>query len=196
MERLLTTILDLIVRFDVDFFVFEESTFSHWIREHPLFDLIRQRCTYRAQKTTGASKGHHQYGLASMTADFETGKIRLPYGDEEARQMTDSLADELTNYPDYPRDDQIMALWFGKALLRRLGPRHRGAESSYFEGASPGERTWNRFKRQDGKDREAEVRRQMRQDRDLRRALASAHAERQSALRGEQPEREGATWNG
>jgi hypothetical protein len=56
-------------------------------------------------------------GVASMAGAFARGEIRLPYGDEHARQETDKLLTELRNWrPDVPtkmlKQDRVMALWF------------------------------------------------------------------------------------
>jgi len=59
-------------------------------------------------------------GIQSLAIDFEFGRIRLPYGDVEARGQSLMLKAEATQYPHGRTDDLLMALWMLKWNYRDL----------------------------------------------------------------------------
>jgi hypothetical protein len=107
----------------VDYMIFEESTFSHWLYEDPYFQILRNRVKVVPHFTNAKTKGDPELGIRSLAIEFEKGTIRLPYGDAEAKMMTDSfIEEELFTYPQGRVDDRLDALWFIKSRWRSLRP--------------------------------------------------------------------------
>lgn len=117
--------------FDPTYLIWESSTFSDFLLQSPDFKRdIEGRVKVIRQLTTSSSKGSTEYGLMSLGGDFEFGRIHLPYGDAEARTLTDEFLREAEEYPDGRLDDRLMALWFIKNQARSLRPRHTAAPVS------------------------------------------------------------------
>ena len=108
--------------YDPDYLIIERSTVTNWLIQDPLYEDLRQR-TKVLEHTTGANKGDPELGIASLAADFEAGRIRTPWGDDEGRQMTKLLEDQCLVYGMRRPDDLLMALWFIKWNYRRMRPR-------------------------------------------------------------------------
>lgn len=104
-----------------DYFIFEESGFLAWFRDDPWFLDIQKRTKLLLHKT-GVNKNSMEYGVQSLAGDFEFQRISLPYGNEEARRMTEMLANEALIYPAGDTSDLLMALWFVKFNHRKLAP--------------------------------------------------------------------------
>ena len=107
--------------YSIDYLVFEQSTFSKWFFEDPVWIEFRENFRTIKHKTA-ANKHDAEYGVQSLAGDFEYNRISLPYGDSEGRKMTDLLAKEVIPYPSGDYDDILMALWFIKFNYRRLKP--------------------------------------------------------------------------
>jgi hypothetical protein len=153
LEHFLTTVDTYARKFRVDFLLIEESTFAVWMRESAWWSRIFDRSDaprYLRQTTTSKNKNSVEFGLASLEADFELGRMHLPYGDAEARGMTDLLEEEVTQYePGSGKgglDDILMSLWFIKAQAKRL--KVQRPKSSHFDGtrAQP-HQSWVRAKK-------------------------------------------------
>jgi hypothetical protein len=106
---------------EIDYFVFEQSTFSKWFFEDPLFLEFKDRFRTIKHKTN-VNKNDSLYGIQSLAWDFEDKHISLPYGDPDGKRMTDEFGKEALNYPEYTTDDMLLALWFVKYNWRRLKP--------------------------------------------------------------------------
>jgi hypothetical protein len=119
----------LIDQFRPDYFVFEESGFLAWFRNDPWFHDLENRVGF-IRHHTGANKNHVEYGVQSLAGDFQFERISLPYGDDDARRMTDMLVNEALQYPDGDTYDTLMALWFIKFNYKHLRPR--GKKGSYM----------------------------------------------------------------
>lgn len=111
----------LIAQYRPDYFIFEESGFLAWFRDDPWFVEIKDRVNLILHKT-GANKNSMEYGVQSLAGDFEFQRISLPYGDDDARRMTEMLANEALQYPDGETYDTLMALWFVKFNYKQLRP--------------------------------------------------------------------------
>lgn len=104
------------------YFVFEQNAAQRWFLQDPAMDTIRRRVRVLPH-STGRNKGDPTLGIESLAIDFEFGRIRLPYGDAEAKAMSQYLIDEALTYPQSKTDDVLMALWFMKFNYGRLVPR-------------------------------------------------------------------------
>lgn len=129
--------------YNIDYFILEESTFLKWFQEDPFFEAVKNRCRF-IPHNTGRNKGDAELGLHSLAGDFEFGRVRLPWGDESGRRMSEMLIEELAAYPRGTYD-LAMALWFIKWNQRRLRPL--GFLPDNFDGTKPEARTWNRFRK-------------------------------------------------
>ena len=107
--------------YNIDYLVFEQSTFSKWFFEDPVYQELRENFRTIKHKTA-ANKHDAEYGIQSLAGDFEFNRISLPYGDSEGIKMTDLLGKEALHYPDGDYDDILMALWFIKYNWKRLRP--------------------------------------------------------------------------
>lgn len=118
------------------YFVFEQNAAQRWFLQDPIMDRLRSRLRV-IPHTTARNKGDPLLGVESLSTDFEFGRIRLPYGDAEAKAMSKFFIDEALTYPQGKTDDLLMALWFLKFNFTRLVPFSRGYRDS------PGYRGYN-----------------------------------------------------
>jgi hypothetical protein len=77
--------------------------------------------------STGVNKLDPEFGVRSTADFYRQGKVRLPYGDQDARRSVGQLIHELTTWPDGLTDDLVMSAWF--AL--------RAAQVTYIDPAQP-----------------------------------------------------------
>jgi hypothetical protein len=107
--------------YDLDYLVFEQSTFSKWFFEDPYF--LESKHSFKTVKhKTAINKNDSQYGIQSLASDFEYNRISMPFGDPDGVKMTELLGKEALAYPFGDTDDMMMALWFIKYNYRRLKP--------------------------------------------------------------------------
>lgn len=104
-----------------DYFIFEQVAAQRWFLQDSAMDRIRQQLTVLPH-TTGRNKGDASLGVESLAVDFEFGRVRVPYGDAEARAMSEMFFEEVRTYPQGHTDDLLMALWFIKFNYVRLLP--------------------------------------------------------------------------
>ena len=137
----------------IDYLIFEESTFSRWLYEHPAFEQLKDRFRILGHNT-GRNKADPELGVWGMASDFEFGRVRFPYGDAESRAQSEQLIEELMLWPNGNTDDILMALWFIKFNYKRLIPiralptRMRGRRASMFlERDLERAGTWGGFER-------------------------------------------------
>jgi hypothetical protein len=123
LRALIADIKRIAESYDIDYLVYEQSTFSKWIFEHPDYVTLKEDFKLIKHKTA-ANKNDAEYGVQSLAGDFEFNHISLPYGDTEGMEMTDLLGKEALNYIPGEKnlDDILMALWFIKFNWRRLRP--------------------------------------------------------------------------
>lgn len=110
---------EILRRAHPDYFVFEESGFLRWFQEDPWWQRIGDQVKVFLHHT-GVNKHSTEYGVQSLAADFEFGRISLPYGDEVGQRMSDMLGGEALSYPDGATTDLLMALWFVKYKYRKM----------------------------------------------------------------------------
>jgi hypothetical protein len=90
-------------------------------REMVDFDTLLKAYGVRLQgHNTSNNKNHTTFGVESLAGDFEFGRIRLPWGDQESRGQSNYLISEAMDYPFGRTDDCLMALWFQKWNLQHL----------------------------------------------------------------------------
>ena len=106
----------------VDYFIFEQNAAQRWLLQDPEMDRIRNRCMV-IPHTTNRNKADPQLGVAALSLDFEYGRIRLPFGDNDGKKASQLLIDEAVTWPQGQTDDVLMALWFIKYNYQRLVPR-------------------------------------------------------------------------
>jgi len=122
-RKMLNTIQDTLKRYGpVDYFIFEQNAAQRWLLQDPIMDRIRSK-TMVLPHTTSRNKGDPNLGVGSLAVEFEYGRIRLPFGDSEGKQMAQLLLDEVMSWPQSQTDDILMALWFIKFNYSRLVPR-------------------------------------------------------------------------
>jgi hypothetical protein len=101
-----------------------ETNSAKWLHEDPAWNRVTplfQRVI--GHDTTRYNKNDTLLGVWSLAADFEAGRIRLPYQTPADRETTQLLTDEVLAYPNGQTDDVLMALWFIKANYKTLIPR-------------------------------------------------------------------------
>lgn len=137
--------------YEPHYFVFEKNAAQRWLLQDPTMEALRRRIQVIPHET-GRNKGDPVLGIESLSVDFEFGRIRLPYGDAESKQMSELLIQEALTYPQGQTDDLLMALWFIKFNYSRLVPR--GLYMPSAMGGGPGWKVpprlrdgWRWFKR-------------------------------------------------
>lgn len=105
-----------------NFCVVEDNAAQHTYLETGEFKELMRKYGVKPipHTTSGKTKWDPETGVQSLGWDFRLGKIRIPYGDPEARTHAQKLIDELLMHPVGGKDDLMMALWFGKSALRNL----------------------------------------------------------------------------
>lgn len=118
-------IIELNARFKPSIIVFESNGF-----QRILADLARDRGlrNIREFKTNAGNKKNLRDGLPSLSALFENGSLRVPYGDENTRRMVDSMFGEFNSIAINPtkgtleaslgHDDICMSSFFAINELR------------------------------------------------------------------------------
>ena len=106
------------------YFIFEKNIAQYWAKGDPFIEEVRRKCRVLAHTTSGANKFALETGLESLSFDFETGNIRLPYGSPEGKSASGLLEREARAWTREGRlrDDVLMALWFIKFNYKRLSP--------------------------------------------------------------------------
>lgn len=105
-----------------DYFIFEQNAAQRWLLQDPEMERLRGKVMVLPH-TTNRNKADPVLGTASLAVDFEFGRVRLPFGDSDAKQSTQFLLDEAFTWPQGQTDDVLMALWFIKFNHNRLAPR-------------------------------------------------------------------------
>jgi hypothetical protein len=101
-----------------------ETNSAKWLRDDPAWNRVEPKFQqFVGHNTTRHNKGDDLLGVWSLAADFEAGRIRLPYQTLQDRLTVDLLIDEALAYPNGQTDDVLMALWFIKANYKTLIPR-------------------------------------------------------------------------
>jgi hypothetical protein len=111
----------VIAQYDPDYFVLETNIAHFWMQT-PEFEQLKSLVRLIPHSTSGRARSDPEYGVQSLAVDHEMGRIRFPYGDAEARSMTDRYLTEAYNWPQADTDDILMALWFIKFRYRSLIP--------------------------------------------------------------------------
>jgi hypothetical protein len=123
-EHFLRTVGSLVSKYRVTNVVCEESSFFKYVKESSWWSVIFDRPggPKYIKQITGTNKHHAEFGVESLAADFEGGRIHLPAGDEAGRAMIALLQGEVESYEQSTRatSDLIMALWFIKNQAKRL----------------------------------------------------------------------------
>lgn len=122
--ELLAKINEVVARYHPTYFIFEKNIAQYWARGDPFIEELKLKCRVLEHTTTAVSKYDIETGLESLSFDFETGGIRLPYGDVEGAAASRLIEDEARNWTREGRlrDDVLMALWFIKFNWKRLRP--------------------------------------------------------------------------
>lgn len=136
----------VIATYRPDYFIFETVAAQRWFLQDHAMDRIKQQLTVLPH-TTGRNKGDPTLGVESLAMDFEFGRIRMPYGDAEGRNMSEQLFDEARQYPQGQTDDLLMALWFIKWNNMRLHPRVKAFDKTNNRGFKIPPRLANGFRR-------------------------------------------------
>jgi hypothetical protein len=122
MRSIISELERCIDSYSPDFLIIEHSTYTNWLHEDPIFQVLSRRTTMLGHNT-GKNKGDPNLGVESLGGDVEFGRISLPYGDAAGRQMSQLLEDEANVWPHGRHDDVLMALWFIKWNYKRLIPK-------------------------------------------------------------------------
>ena len=92
---------------------------------------------------TNVNKRDALMGVWSLATDFEAGRIRLPYGDQDSRDASSHLIREALSYPNGATDDVLMALWFVKFNYKSLLPKEFLPTTFASPVPGTGGRSWN-----------------------------------------------------
>jgi hypothetical protein len=132
--------------YNPEYLIFEQNSFARWLKEDPVFQSLHGRFRVIGHDT-GRNKLDPEFGVHSLSADFELGRIRLPYGDADGRHASELLIQEALQFPYGDTDDVLMALWFMKARAKGLIPRrHMHGQMRSPDG--PGMGAWRGFERE------------------------------------------------
>jgi len=129
-RRMLWHIERVMDTYNPQYFVFEQNAAQRWFLQDPAMDALRRRVSVLPH-STGKNKGDPTLGIESLAVDFEFGRIKLPYGDAEAKAQSQHLIDEALTYPQAKTDDVLMALWFLKYNFSRLVPREQNGDITH-----------------------------------------------------------------
>lgn len=98
-----------------------ESNSAHFFLQAEEFRRWQQSSGIRLlTHVTGGNKNHMEWGVNSLSMNFEFGTIRIPDGDPTTKQRMHALQQELLTYPYGATWDLVMALWFIKFNWKRL----------------------------------------------------------------------------
>jgi hypothetical protein len=103
------------------YFIFETVAAQRWFlqdKDMEFFKGVMQVIPHVTQH----NKADANLGVESLALDFELGRIQMPYGDADSRNMTENFFDQARTYPEGRYDDLLMALWFIKWNFNRLQP--------------------------------------------------------------------------
>jgi len=109
-------VLALYRRWQVRAIVVEGKAYQDALRqglqeEEPSLPLVKKTTTQ-----------HDTIHIPSMDVYFETGRIRIPYGDAKSREMADVLVEELNLWDRAATSDVLMAFYFGLMRLLKYAP--------------------------------------------------------------------------
>lgn len=108
--------------------VVEVNAAQRWLLQDAEFQAWRDQKEIRTlAHTTSRNKADEEYGIRSLSRDFEFGRIRLPWAGLSTQDMTRQFLDEALTHPYGTTDDLMMALWFIRFNLRHFTPPHRSS---------------------------------------------------------------------
>lgn len=106
----------------LDYIIMEKVSFTEWLEGDPVYQELKKKVRI-IPHTTGKNKGDPERGIESMSREIEMGRIRLPYGDDKGKRMSQLFEDEANVWPFGDHDDVLMTGWFVKWNWRRLIPQ-------------------------------------------------------------------------
>jgi hypothetical protein len=118
----------------IDYLIFEKNAFARWFLQFPDLRKWMTRMRVIGHTTTAQNKNDQEWGVMTLAADFEFGRIRIPYANAESRERADAIIEEALNYPNGDMDDIMMALWFCKIQAQNLLPVVKPVSSRMREG--------------------------------------------------------------
>jgi hypothetical protein len=120
------------------YFIFETVAAQRWFLQDK--DMEQYKALMQViPHVTQHNKADANLGVESLALDFELGRIQMPYGDADSRNMTEDFFDQARTYPEGRYDDLLMALWFIKWNFNRLQPMEQmEAVDDPFAYAIPG----------------------------------------------------------
>jgi hypothetical protein len=126
------------------YFIFEKNIAQYWAKGDPFIEELRAKVRILEHTTSSANKFEVETGLESLSFDFETAHIRLPYGSVDSRATSELLEREARNWTREGRlrDDVLMALWFIKYNWRKITPLNQMPRT--FRGATQIEAPYRR----------------------------------------------------
>lgn len=69
---------------------------------------------------TNVNKGDSEYGIQMLAPLYRHGRVDLPWGSNEARNLSRLLIKEVTQWPMGTTDDLVMSHWFGAFTASRV----------------------------------------------------------------------------
>lgn len=105
--------------------IVETNAAQRWLLSQPHVQRWQMSTGMRfIPHTTHANKNDPKYGLESIGDLFRQGRVRIPWGDIQTRNIMQPLINEAVRYPDYDTTDLIMSTWFEKlAVEHHYTPR-------------------------------------------------------------------------
>lgn len=103
-----------------------ETNSAKWLHEDPAWNRVQAMFPVGSvigQNTTKWNKDDTALGIWSLAADFEAGRISIPWQTPDDRTRMEPLVDEVLAYPNGTSDDVLMSLWFIKNNYKQLIPR-------------------------------------------------------------------------
>jgi hypothetical protein len=126
-----------------DYIIMESSTMTKWFEKEPWYQDLKMRVQVIAHQT-GKNKGDAELGVESLAAEIQSGRIRLPYGNQAGRDQSGWFEQEATLFGHGFDTDVLMSVWFIKWNWRKLRPWRQGLESHFQKSSKSG---WSGVKR-------------------------------------------------
>lgn len=97
----------------LEFVIVEHNAAQRFMLQTNFFqEWVQLRGVSLIPHATHQNKADPEFGVQSLRPHYQYGRVRLPWGDPQAKQMSRQLIDEVTVWPNGTTDDTVMAQWF------------------------------------------------------------------------------------
>ena len=114
----------------------ERNAAQQWILQlQKIKDAISIGHRIEGHHTNPKNKPDPETGISSMAPLIREGRLRFPYGEVRAKQLTETVIGEFTTYPQGASSDMLMAIWFAILAAKKVAVR-KGLRT--YGGSVPG----------------------------------------------------------